>query len=126
LKHLLRISRIIKMPRSSALLVGVGGSGKQSLTRLAAFIGKNDVFQIRITKSYSEKDLKEDLKFLMEKSGHQGKPTTFILTDAEVKSEGFLEYINMVLSTGEIPGLIAKDEKELWLGNLRTFYVKEK
>jgi len=126
LKHLLRVSRIIKMPRSSGLLVGVGGSGKQSLTRLAAYIGKNVTYQIRITKNFGEKDLKEELKGLMEITGHQGKPTTFILTDAEVKQEGFLEYINMVLSTGEIPGLIAKDEKEAWLGDIRAPYLKEK
>ena len=40
------------------------------------------------------------------------------MTDAEVKKEEFLEYINVVLSTGEIPGLLAKDEKETWLGDI--------
>lgn len=58
-------------------------------------------------------------------AGHKGKHITFILTDAEVKNESFLEYINMVLSTGEIPGLIPKDEKEIWLGDVRTEYVKK-
>jgi dynein heavy chain len=33
------------------------------------------------------------------------------MTDAEIKKEDFFEYINMVLSTGEIPNLLAKDDK---------------
>jgi dynein heavy chain len=99
MKHLLKIIRILKQP-SSGLLVGVGGSGKQSLTRLSAFIERMEYKQIELAKNYGEKDLKEDIKKYFEITGRFGKNCCFILTDSEIKKEEFLEFINMILSTG--------------------------
>lgn len=70
--------------------------------------------------------MKEDIKRLFDSAGHYGRPTTFLMTDAEVKKEEFLEYINMILSTGEIPGLLQKDEKEIIYADVRNDYVKSK
>jgi dynein heavy chain, axonemal len=112
LGHLLRISRIINMPSGNAMLVGVGGSGKQSMTKLAAFICKHHFFQIALTKTFNENNLKDNIRELYDIAGPQGKSVAFIMTDAEVKRESFLEAINSMLATGEIPGLIAPADKD--------------
>ncbi|XP_024130607.1 dynein heavy chain 9, axonemal [Oryzias melastigma] len=108
--HVCAINRILEAPRGNALLVGVGGSGKQSLTRLAAFIANLDVFQITLRKGYGVSDLKSDLASLCIKAGVKDVGTVFLMTDAQMIDEKFLVPVNDFLASGEIPDLFQDDE----------------
>ncbi|XP_073166982.1 dynein axonemal heavy chain 9 isoform X9 [Lepidochelys kempii] len=115
-----RINRILESPRGNALLVGVGGSGKQSLTRLAAFISSLEVFQITLRKGYGIPDLKADLANQYIKTGVKNVGTVFLITDAQVSDERFLVLVNDLLASGEIPDLFPDDEVENIISSVRN------
>lgn len=79
--HVCKVCRILKTPRGNALLIGVGGSGRSSLTRLAGFIRAYECFSIEITKSYKEMAWKDDLRKLLKMAGSKNLPTLFLFSD---------------------------------------------
>ena len=117
IEHITRILRIIKTPRGNALLVGVGGSGKQSLTTLATYTAGYSIFSISLVRGYGENEFLEDLRLLFGIIAE--KPCVFLFTDAHVIEEGFLEVINNMLTTGVPAALFDQDEKDAAANGVR-------
>lgn len=82
MEHVCRIARIISQPSGNALLIGVGGSGKQSLSKLAAFIMEMDVVRIMPNAQYGMTELRVDLENMFTKAGIGGADLLFIITDS--------------------------------------------
>ncbi|XP_032823200.2 dynein axonemal heavy chain 3 [Petromyzon marinus] len=111
IEHVSRVSRVLAQDGGHALLVGIGGSGRRSVARLAAFMAGQDLFQIELTRGYGATEWREDLKRVTRKAGVDGKPTVFLFSDTQIKDEGFVEDVNMLLNAGDVPNMLAADER---------------
>jgi dynein heavy chain len=124
IQHVARISRVLRTPGGHALLVGVGGSGRQSLTYMAGYMGSFELKQIRITATYSMTDFHDDLKNAMmtaassDSSGDSdgsssligGTPTIFLLSDTQIQNETMVENISNLLNSGEVPNMMSQED----------------
>ncbi len=120
MEHVTRIARIIKYPSGNALLIGVGGSGKQSLSRLSGFICGYEPRQLSVTGNFSGADFKEVLMEMFKVSGVKGVPIMFLMTDGQIVNDRFLIYINSILANGWISDLFTKEEVDGLLGSLQN------
>jgi len=122
LEHISRIMRVFRMKRGNCMLIGVGGSGKQSNTKLAAYASECGIFEIKLSRGYGESEFRDDLKLLYNELVL--KPTVFLFTDGHVAEEGFLELINNMLTSGMVPALFQEEDKAPLINAVRAEAAK--
>eukprot|EP01117_Protostelium_nocturnum_P006264 TRINITY_DN2259_c0_g1_i6.p1 TRINITY_DN2259_c0_g1~~TRINITY_DN2259_c0_g1_i6.p1 ORF type:complete len:4259 (-),score=1954.67 TRINITY_DN2259_c0_g1_i6:110-12886(-) len=110
LDHILRIDRVFRQPQGHALLIGVSGGGKTVLSRFVAWMNGLSIFTIKVNNRYSAQDFDEDLRHVMRRSGCKDEKICFIFDESNVLESSFLERMNTLLASGEVPGLFEGDE----------------
>ncbi|KAL4427402.1 hypothetical protein ABPG74_009674 [Tetrahymena malaccensis] len=113
-EHIARIARIIRQPNGNALILGVGGSGRQSLSRMATFITNYKIFQIEVIKNYNMRSWRDDVKKVLLYAGIENKPISFLFCDTQIIKEQMMEDINNILNSGDVTGIYQdKDQEEI-------------
>ena len=116
--HLVRICRILATPGGNLLMISSSGSGRKSLTRLAAYIQQQCLFEPIIDTKYDDTSWKNDIKSIMMECGTLKKDYTFLITDRQIRPT-FIQDIGSLLSFGEIPQLFSSDEQRKIIKKVR-------
>ena len=117
--HVSRICRILRQPKGHALLFGVGGSGRQSLSRLTTYISNYHLYQIEVSKGFNMIMWRDNLRVCLMQCGVQGKPTTFLFWDTQIIDEQMLEDINNILNSGDVPSRYKRHRGNKWCWKIR-------
>jgi dynein heavy chain len=120
-EHAARSCRVLNQPNGNVLLLGVGGSGRQSLCRLSTYICEFECFQISVAKGYGMTEFKDDLKRCLMTSGVEDKTQIFLFCDTQIVKEDFVEAINNVLNSGDVPNLYANEDYDAISTSCRKF-----
>ncbi|CCW67051.1 unnamed protein product [Phytomonas sp. Hart1] len=123
--HLCRIIRVIRKFNGHVFLLGVGGSGRQSLSRLAAHVANYDLMHVEISKGYTMNTWQEDIKNMLRSVGLHKKQVLFLFTDTQIVHESMLEDVNNLLNSCEIPNLFIGQEFEDLLNAMKPICIAE-
>lgn len=99
-EHIVRAVRILATEGSHLLLIGLGGSGRKSVCRLAVYICFSSQAQV------FESNWEEEVLAVVKVAGVDERPTTFIVDDRQITREDILEDISNLLNRSEIPRLL--------------------
>ena len=74
---------------------------------------------IEITKGYNIDNFRDFLRELLKKTGVDGHICTFLFTDNQIVYESFIEDINNLLNSGEIPNIWEPEDKKKIIDDCR-------
>uniref|UniRef100_A0ABM5FWF4 Cytoplasmic dynein 2 heavy chain 1 n=2 Tax=Agamidae TaxID=81953 RepID=A0ABM5FWF4_9SAUR len=119
LDYVSRVDRVLSFPGGSLLLAGCSGVGRRTVTSLVSHMHGAILITPKISRGYDMKQFKNDLKHVMQLAGIEAQHVVLLLEDYQFVQPTFLEMVNSLLSSGEVPGLYTTEELEPLLSPLK-------
>ena len=108
--HVVRIDRVLRQPLGHLLIAGSSGVGKTVLTKLVAWMRGFTTFALMVHRGYDLDDFENDLRAVLRRSGCKRERICFLFDESNILQPSFLEYMNALLASGEVPGLFDGEE----------------
>ena len=108
--QILKICRILKLDKSHGLLLGLGGSGRQTLTRLSTYMMGQQLVTLEVHKAYNQEKWREDIKRILGEASVTSKCSTLVITESQSSNVYLMQDIDSMLNLGEIPNLYEHEE----------------
>ncbi|OEH78569.1 dynein heavy chain related [Cyclospora cayetanensis] len=125
LHHVARIDRVLRQPLGHLLLVGASGAGKTILTKFVAWMNGLSIFQIKAGRNYSTASFEQDLRVVMKRAALKDEKIAFVIDESNALGPAFLERMNALLASGEVPGLFEGDEYTALINECKAAYGSE-
>ena len=109
-EHICRACRVLRQPGGHLLLIGLDGTGKNTILELAAFISNCEMIKLNVKKGYNYLDFRDDLKSVFKVTGIKQRHVVLFIADKDIYEELFLEDLDSMLTSGNIPDLFDADE----------------
>ncbi|KAL8455832.1 hypothetical protein Emag_000406 [Eimeria magna] len=122
LHHVARIDRVLRQPLGHLLLVGASGAGKTILTKFVAWMNGLSIFQIKAGRNYSTASFEQDLRVVMKRAALKEEKIAFVIDESNALGPAFLERMNALLASGEVPGLFEGDEYTALINECKAAY----
>ena len=117
--------RALSKPGGSLLMCGRSGVGRRNAVGIVSALHQAKLVMLKMGKNYNIKQFKQEVKGAMQMAGVDNDQVFFLLEDHNLTDPNFLDMINSLLSSGEIPGLYNPEELEPLLTPLRQNATNE-
>ncbi|CAI4230143.1 unnamed protein product [Auanema sp. JU1783] len=120
-----KVDRVLTSAGGSLLMAGRSGFGRRDVVLLIANMHQMQVFSPKISSTYSKKHFDNELKAMISTVITSGEHVVFLLEDYQILSSSFLQAVNSLLSSGDVPGLFQQTELDSLTASIRDHASQE-
>ncbi|CRH00097.1 dynein heavy chain, putative [Plasmodium relictum] len=124
IRHICKLIRIVDNLKSHALLLGIGGCGKTTISKFSCYISSKTFFEMDFSTHCSDNDIKKYLQNIFHKCAMKNEDIILFLKESKIHDSFFI-YVNEYMCSNNIIDLYTKEEKDYIIHNMRNIAKSE-